>query len=1545
MRHRLLCLALLCGFVRPARAQFVLYNALGYTGTPSHIYLPYLQGFTLDYGPSVAGSSGGTCTANNVNIITYANAGLSNPSWPVSFDVEISWPTSGTALTDSMDNYIAIIDTFKAHNSVSPISFYGVPPYPDCYDWAGVNANLAGVSSKITALASVVDYFSPSFYDHDTDDTTTWREYVDTVFSVIHQYYGTTKPIYPYIWPQYDGGTKNAQFMDTSTWQFMLNYLYAKAGGAIVWSGSGTWNPNASWWQVTKEFMAQKGLVPPIVIDTFYSAAGSLHWATSTDTPTRYYIVQRSANDTTFVSISGNISKSGGYYTENSYAFTDTTAATGPVYYRLGAVSYSGAVKYMDTISYAFYRSAGTGLTVDLGSASGWQVEMSGGTWVSAATAPANLGSGVVAIRPADTWQNNITSVQVSPGVTILDSGATGTFSNLNMLESGSIVFCGTTAQAIPPATGFHSQTIGGNLVIANAAGVATTGSSYLGINGTLQLNAGTLSSGGASLYLDGPVAKTGGYLGSTHNVGFYGSTAQTILAGLFPGNTVTDLLIKNSAGVSLPSGAVLHETGLLSLQSGTFSLGSGDSLYIGGSISYTAGGISTGSGMVMLNGNLPQSIPSGTFSLNTVSALALADAQGITYSGALDVTGNLHLSAGATLSGGTTLGFGSLTIDTLGAVPQVSATGTATIGGTLTIASKFAVTPAIGQQFTIASAGSPSGSFSGVSLPSGYSGTVANVGGAVVLTITAVPYNCYESPGTGVSVDLGSTTNWLTYSGGAWVAATSAPATLTSGVVTIQPGDTWNNASAVTLHSGVTVIDSGTTGTFSTTNHLLDSGTIVYIGASAQTIPASTAFTGESMYGNVIINNAAGVTSTGTSYLNIGSLSLYSGTLTSGGGSFYLDGPVLLSGAESRISTSQIVGFYGTAPQTIPANLFPDSATRVLYIKNSAGVSLTPGAILDVTGTLDLQAGVFTLNGGDSLLIGGAISYTSGGIQSDSNAVIAFNGTSAQTIPADAFVSDTVRYLDIDNPAGVSFSDTLYMAHNIRLSAGATLSGGSVIGIPGLTIDTLGTTTPVAVTGAATISGTLSVSNKFAVTPVVGQRYTILSAGSINGAFSGVSLPAGYAGSVSNVGNTVVLTITGVPYGNYRSPGIGVPVDLGTTTNWAMYNGTTWVAATSAPATLTSGVVEILPGDTWNNASAITIHSGVRILDSGYTGTFSTSNRILDSGTIVYAGSTSQIIPASTSFASETIYGNILIDNPAGVWSTGYNYLGINDSLQLLSGTLTSGGGSFYLSGPVLALGMGSQISSGTIVGFYGSTSQAIPAGLFPGNATADLYIKNSAGVSLATGAVVSVTGVLNLQSGVFSLGSGASLSTTGNTEVTGLSTSVTPLTGSGATVTLGGPLTISSFATTPVAGNTYTVVSAGTVIDTFSTLSLPSGITGALSYTSENVVLTISNVSSSNALSQTARMNFKGTMDSTSTTLRLFPNPATGMVFLDHPAAGSTAIIQIWMEDGRMVATAPVAQGSVQTTFDISKLSSGYYFITYQDGNARWSKGLLKQ
>ena len=76
----------------------------------------------------------------------------------------------------------------------------------------------------------------------------------------------------------------------------------------------------------------------------------------------------------------------------------------------------------------------------------------------------------------------------------------------------------------------------------------------------------------------------------------------------------------------------------------------------------------------------------------------------------------------------------------------------------------------------------------------------------------------------------------------------------------------------------------------------------------------------------------------------------------------------------------------------------------------------------------------------------------------------------------------------------------------------------------------------------------------------------------------------------------------------------------------------------------------------------------------------------------------------------------------------------------------------------------------------------------------------------------------------------------------------------------------------------------------------------------------------------------------------LNLFPNPAHGLVTIQHPeVTGNTAQIQLHDLSGRVLRIIKVAPGSTQITLNLDGLAAGMYQVQWSDGSHKVSNPLL--
>jgi hypothetical protein len=384
------------------------------------------------------------------------------------------------------------------------------------------------------------------------------------------------------------------------------------------------------------------------------------------------------------------------------------------------------------------YRSKGTGVSVDLSSNANWDISTdNGATFTDAAgasaAAPATLTSGAtILILATDRWQNlSATVATVAAGVTLTNKSSVvpiaADFAAGKLDILGTLIYSGTTAQTMPFLQSFKSSTIAGDLTINNSAGVSQgtsgTGSTFFTINGVLNLQSGqyTCNTGSSNFTLKGSIVAGGGILSLPSFFTLQGSAAQTLPASIYTGGSTGYLNVNNAAGVNTTGNLIISN--YFKLSAGTLTLGGSLSLKaVSSRLVYTAGGIDAGNNTVSFDLSTQQAVPAdGFFINNTINKLAITNTAGVTY------PANLTIGS-------------SLTTVLKTAVTPLAVTGTSTITGSSLTISSFDTPPATGDVFTVLTGSTAvTGVFTSLTLPAGYTGTLAYTATDVKLTLATV--------------------------------------------------------------------------------------------------------------------------------------------------------------------------------------------------------------------------------------------------------------------------------------------------------------------------------------------------------------------------------------------------------------------------------------------------------------------------------------------------------------------------------------------------------------------------------------------------------------------------------------------------------------------------------------------------------------------------------------------------------------------------------------------------------------------------------------
>jgi hypothetical protein len=179
-------------------------------------------------------------------------------------DIE-QWPLAGDPVTvaASIMKLQTVIRWFKSPVPSIKVGFYGFPPLRDYWDsiqeedtpryksWQTRNDGLAPV-------AQLADVLFPSLYTF-YEDRGGWSKYAIAEIKEARRYSGG-KPVYVFLWPQYEAGGKLANtFLPADFWRTQLETASKYADGIVIWccSDRQTWDDKAPWWLETQRFIKQ----------------------------------------------------------------------------------------------------------------------------------------------------------------------------------------------------------------------------------------------------------------------------------------------------------------------------------------------------------------------------------------------------------------------------------------------------------------------------------------------------------------------------------------------------------------------------------------------------------------------------------------------------------------------------------------------------------------------------------------------------------------------------------------------------------------------------------------------------------------------------------------------------------------------------------------------------------------------------------------------------------------------------------------------------------------------------------------------------------------------------------------------------------------------------------------------------------------------------------------------------------------------------------------------------------------------------------------
>ena len=895
------------------------------------------------------------------------------------------------------------------------------------------------------------------------------------------------------------------------------------------------------------------------------------------------------------------------------------------------------------------------------------------------------------------------TIVQSAGTLDIDTAGATLNIANSFAFSGGTLT--GADNITLPGAFNWSGGTISGSGSFTTSGISTLSGASDKFLNGRAWTNQGTANLTTGRVRIDNTSVTND--VGAVFNIGvadsftiYSGSGVGTFSnAGTLNWNAPTDGQIGTSMTAFNNTGTVnLNGPGKLQVvspftQSGTIQLTGGSTIARSGG--FTSSGLLTGSGTIDVTGGAL-----------TNNGSIRPDGGGADVTGTLSITGNYVQTAAGTLDLQAE-GTGA------GAFDRLAVSGSATLNGTLAVATASGFVPTAGQSFGFVTYGSSSGAFSTITAPA-FPGLNPTYG--ATSAVFQVQSGCgVDVCWIGSSGDWGLGSNWSTGStptAGQSVRINVAGAqtvTMSSGAFNPLNIDSAEN---LTLSGGSLTV-AGLFGMNAGTVLAISGGALLANGTlTAPTLNLSSGSLSGS--GNITVNtdfNQTGGTFNPTGNLDLtrslGNFNL-SGLATNGTIRLVTTGlnDIILNGSLQATNTGLAAGQYGI-------NV---SSGRDILIASTANLSTTTSGAIRLQAARDVNLKVddsgFSANNTSINAVGNLdIVATSGQILRTDGNLTALSAA-AVALTAGANIN--------------AFGNITATSGNVTLGAGTTLStsGFSVIAPGNITLNAPGT---VSVSGLTTTGATSDISITSDTANISGGS---LSAGNDIGLNSATGLVMG--AMTAGTGGNGVITIA--------NTGAASDISL----NGAVQATNAALADNVAAVTMTSGR-DILIASTTNLSS---ITSGAIKLNAAA----SVNLKVDDAG---FNGSNSSLSAA----------GNLNISAGTSITRTDGNAVsGAAKVISLSAGTtITPGaGGSFVASTGDLSFTAANSINTTGLTMTAAQNLVLTGAGIIGSNlsATAGLIdINSSAGVSLgalSAGTSISVDGTAALSLGALTTGNG---------------------------------------------------------------------------------------------------------------------------------------------------------------------------------------------
>lgn len=248
-----------CGvddYTPPPNPSFILWDATLYQGKPDLSQFG-IRPLTALYSSSLWNNSDRTNPPDPSNVGTL----LQQSPGTVFLDIE-NWPTDGAELASSVQKYLLTIQSFEKFAPTLKFGYYGVSPVRDYWDAisspdSSQYKSWQARNDAVEPIAAQANILFPSIYTFYSDQDG-WKQYAIAQIKEARRI-GPGKPVYVFLWPQYENSTEN--YLPPGFWRMELETAYQYADGAVIWGGNQqTWDNTAPWWQETQAFLRENAI-------------------------------------------------------------------------------------------------------------------------------------------------------------------------------------------------------------------------------------------------------------------------------------------------------------------------------------------------------------------------------------------------------------------------------------------------------------------------------------------------------------------------------------------------------------------------------------------------------------------------------------------------------------------------------------------------------------------------------------------------------------------------------------------------------------------------------------------------------------------------------------------------------------------------------------------------------------------------------------------------------------------------------------------------------------------------------------------------------------------------------------------------------------------------------------------------------------------------------------------------------------------------------------------------------------------------------------